>query len=113
METIGAPANTSAGLGFGLLPNSTTFSSTASHDNPSPAILRHTLTRYEVAKIVGMRMEQLQHGAAPCVDIPEGQRVDVRSIALRELREKKMPFLVGRPLPDGREQKISLSEVLL
>jgi len=58
------------------------------------------LTRYEKARILGERAKQLNAGAKPFVEVDE-TIVDGYLIALKELEEKKIPFIVKRPLPNG------------
>lgn len=84
----------------------------AADDAREVKVTRPVLTRYERASIIGRRMEQLQHGARPFVDVDPSQSTDVRSIALRELNERKLPFEVLRKLPDGRCEKWPLNELL-
>lgn len=75
-------------------------------------LTRPVLTRYERASIIGMRMEQLQRGARPFVDIADKAGMDIRNIAVQEFDERKLPFIVVRKLPDGRKEKWRLSELL-
>lgn len=70
--------------------------------DPSKNITRSILSKYECAKIIGMRMEQLARGAKPTVDI-EGLS-SVRDIAVKELKEKKIPFIVSRTLANGKKE---------
>ncbi len=77
----------------------------------STRISRPVLTRYEKASIVGMRMEQLQRGARPFVDVPEGTMISAREIAMDEMTQGKLPFVVVRKLPDGRREHWKLSEL--
>lgn len=58
------------------------------------------LTKYERARILGQRTKQLDSGAQPLVKVPE-HILDNRLIAELELKERKMPFILRRPLPDG------------
>jgi DNA-directed RNA polymerase I, II, and III subunit RPABC2 len=58
------------------------------------------LTLYERTKIIGLRANQLSQGARPFVSIPP-YMTDVREIARLELEQKKLPFIVKRPLPNG------------
>lgn len=75
-------------------------------------ITRPVLTRYERASIIGLRMEQLQRGAKPFIDaLNDGVR-GIRSIALEELEQRRLPFVVVRKLPDGRKEHWSLHELL-
>lgn len=58
------------------------------------------LTKYEKTRILGIRAKQIDNGAKPFVDIPENV-IDGYTIALMELKEKKIPFIIRRPLPNG------------
>ena len=58
------------------------------------------ITRYERAKILGERATQLEAGAKPMVNV-EPNVLDGYLIALKEFEEKKIPFIVKRPLPNG------------
>ena len=73
---------------------------------------RPVLTRYERASIVGMRMEQLQRNAIPFVDVGSMGKPDVRAIAMKELEERKLPFVIVRKLPDGRKEVWPLADLL-
>ena len=53
------------------------------------------MTKYEFTKILGLRSQQICEGALPLVEVPEGM-TDSTEIALLELREKKIPFLIKR-----------------
>jgi len=58
------------------------------------------LTKYERARILGQRAKQIETGARPLVKISENI-VDSYIIAELELREKKIPFIIRRPIPGG------------
>jgi DNA-directed RNA polymerase I, II, and III subunit RPABC2 len=58
------------------------------------------LTKYERARILGQRAKQLETGSKPFIPIPENI-VDCAIIAELELKEKKIPFIIKRPTPDG------------
>jgi DNA-directed RNA polymerase I, II, and III subunit RPABC2 len=65
-------------------------------------ILHKTLpmmTKYEKTRILGQRAKQINDGASPFVKVPEGV-IDGYLIALKELEEKKIPFIIRRPLPN-------------
>ncbi len=57
------------------------------------------LTKYEKTRILGQRAKQINDGATPFVKVPEGV-IDGYLIAIRELEEKKIPFIIRRPLPN-------------
>jgi DNA-directed RNA polymerase subunit K/omega len=58
------------------------------------------LTRYEQAKIVGLRAKQINGGSNPFVDVSP-DIIDGITIALEEFKQKKIPFVIRRPLPNG------------
>lgn len=58
------------------------------------------ITRYERARIIGERAKQLESGALPAIEV-EPTIIDSYVIALKEFEQKKIPFIVKRPLPNG------------
>jgi DNA-directed RNA polymerase I, II, and III subunit RPABC2 len=58
------------------------------------------LTKYEKARVLGQRAKQIETGAKPLVKTPENI-IDSYVIAELELREKKIPFIIKRPIPGG------------
>lgn len=61
------------------------------------------ITRYEKARILGERAKQINEGAKPFVEI-EKSMIDGYLIALQEFKEKKIPFILQRPLPSGNSE---------
>lgn len=58
------------------------------------------LTKYEKARILGQRAKQINEGAKVFVTVPD-KVMDGYVIAEMELREKRIPFIIRRPLPNG------------
>ena len=58
------------------------------------------LTKYERARILGVRAKQINTGATPFVKLSE-EIIDGYVIAEMELKEKKIPFIIKRPMPNG------------
>jgi DNA-directed RNA polymerase I, II, and III subunit RPABC2 len=58
------------------------------------------LTKYEKARVLGQRAKQIETGAKPLVKVPENI-IDGYIIAEFELKEKKIPFIIKRPIPGG------------
>ena len=58
------------------------------------------LTKYERARILGERARQLEAGAKPFLPVESGV-IDSYLIAVAELNQKKIPFIVKRPLLNG------------
>lgn len=73
------------------------------------------MTKYEEAKIIGVRAEQIARGGVPYVDINDvdGARFDPRDVARRELAAGVLPFKVVRMLPDGSREEWSLKDLIL
>lgn len=57
------------------------------------------LTKYEYTRILGVRATQIENGAPTFIDAPE--LVDSYLIAKAELDQKKLPFILKRPIPNG------------
>ena len=57
------------------------------------------MTKYEKARVLGTRALQISMNAPVMVDL-EGES-DPLEIALKELREKKLPLVIRRYMPDG------------
>jgi DNA-directed RNA polymerase subunit K/omega len=57
------------------------------------------MTKYEKTRILGQRAKQINDGATPFVKVPENV-IDGYLIAIKELEEKKIPFIIRRPLPN-------------
>lgn len=61
------------------------------------------ITSYEKTRIIGERAKQLNEGAHPLVEIDKNI-IDGYLIALKEYEEKKIPFIIQRPLPNGTSE---------
>jgi DNA-directed RNA polymerase subunit K/omega len=70
---------------------------------------RPYITKFEKAKIIGVRAEQLAVGAKANIEVPE-YLTDVRKIAENEFYEKKIPFIIRRRLPDGTFEYFRLTD---
>lgn len=68
------------------------------------------LTKYERARIIGQRAKQIETGAKPLVKVPENI-IDSYVIAELELREKKIPFIIKRPIPAGKFEYWNLKDL--
>ena len=56
------------------------------------------LTKYEYTRILGQRAKQIEQGAQPFIKIDENI-IDPYLIAKKELENKKLPFIIKRPMP--------------
>ena len=66
------------------------------------------LTKFERARIVGVRLQQLAYGAKPRIDITGLKNIN--EIVERELIERKIPFIIRRSLPNGISEDWKLEE---
>ena len=68
------------------------------------------MTRYEKARILGERAKQINMGAKPFVEVDDSM-IDGYLIALKELEQKRMPFIIQRPLPNGGSEYWRISDL--
>jgi len=68
------------------------------------------LTKYEKTRILGWRAKQINLGNKPFIDVPDGL-IDGYEIAKLELKEKKIPFIIKRPLPNGSNEFWKVSDL--
>lgn len=68
------------------------------------------LTKYEKARILGQRAKQINSGATPFVKVPENV-IDGYLIAELELAEKRIPFIIRRPLPNGGSEYWNIKDL--
>lgn len=68
------------------------------------------LTKYEKARVLGVRAKQLNNGAIPFIEIKENI-IDGYLIAEKELAEKKIPFIIRRPLPNRTSEYWRLEDL--
>lgn len=68
------------------------------------------LTKYEKARVLGQRAKQIETGSKPFVKVPENI-IDSYVIAELELREKKIPFIIKRPIPGGAFEYWNLKDL--
>lgn len=70
------------------------------------------LTKYEKTRVLGIRAKQINDGAKPYHRVPE-YLIDGYAIAQIELENKKLPFIIKRPLPNGGCEFWKLSDLQL
>lgn len=71
------------------------------------------LTKYEKTRILGVRTKQINEGAPLFVEA-DPNIIDGYIIAEKELMERKIPFIIRRPIPNGGSEywKVSDLEIL-
>jgi len=70
------------------------------------------LTNFERTKIIGLRANQISRGSVPFIVVPK-HITDVRDIARLELEQKRLPYIIKRPLPNGTFEYWRLGDLLL
>jgi DNA-directed RNA polymerase I, II, and III subunit RPABC2 len=80
--------------------------------------IRHSrpfLTKYEFNQIIGLRTTHLSKGAPILLELTEDYKIksnmDLREIALKELLEGKLPYIVKRRMPNGKYEQWKLAEL--
>jgi len=72
------------------------------------------MSKYEFDNIIGLRTMQLSHGAQPFVKIENlkiKSNMELRNIALEELKEGKLPFIIERPLPNNKKEYVRVRDL--
>ena len=70
------------------------------------------LTKYEKTKVLGMRLKQLNGGCNPYISVNE-KIIDNNIIALMELEQKVLPFIIQRPLPNNTFEYWKLQDLTI
>lgn len=70
------------------------------------------LTKYEKTRVLGQRARQINDGAKPYVKVTEYD-IDGYNIAQMELGQKRLPFIIKRPLPNGGSEYWKLADLQL
>jgi len=68
-----------------------------------------TLTRFEKARIMGARALQLSLGAPVFIEIPKNATTSLE-IAMEELKQRVIPIVIRRTLPNGDYQNIPIDQ---
>ena len=71
-------------------------------ENKKHYITRPYLTKYEKTKVLSERAQQISNGSESFLKNPEAYST-VAEIALEELRQGKLPFILRRPISNSYE----------
>lgn len=85
-----------------------TFENVIAEINNKPKKTIPFLTKFEKARIMGVRLQQLAYGAKPRVTI-EGLN-SIQEIVERELIQRKIPFIIRRTLPNNSYEDWRMEE---
>lgn len=95
------------------------YSDIISKYNPENNVTSPIITKYEFAKILGQRMEQLARGAPSLLDIDAmnlGSMVaheKFRHITETEIKQRVLPFMIARSLPNGVIEHWRLCDMII
>jgi DNA-directed RNA polymerase I, II, and III subunit RPABC2 len=70
------------------------------------------LTLFEKTKIIGFRANQIAQGSRALIHVP-AHVTDVLEIARLELEQKRLPYILKRPMPDGTFEYVRLIDLLV
>ena len=64
------------------------------------------MTKYEFDQVIGLRTMHLSKGAPPMIDLPADfhikRNMELREVAITELQQKRLPYIIKRTLPNGK-----------
>ncbi len=80
-----------------------------------PKISKMIMTKYEFDAVISLRTTQISMGAIPFVDVVDEikSNIDLRKVAIQELKENKIPFIIKRPLPNNKYEYIRIRDLNL
>jgi len=77
-------------------------------------ISKPIMTKYEFNQVISLRTNQLALGGQPFINI-EGNDIksnmEFRQIALEEIKQSKLPYIIKRTLPNGKNEYFRLSDL--
>ena len=81
--------------------------------NNKNKISKLIMTKYEFNLVISQRTIQLSLGHEPFVPITEPikSNMDLRLVALEELKQGKIPFCIKRPLPNDKYEFIRVRDL--
>lgn len=85
---------------------------TQAEPTPPQRVTSQYMTKYERARVLGVRAMQISRNAPILVEVDPND-TDPMHIAEKELMERKLPFLIRRYLPDGSHEDWSMDELVI
>ena len=70
------------------------------------------LTKYEITKIIGHRANELSQGGRAYINVPV-HITDLKEIARMELDQRRLPYIVKRPMPNGKYEYWRLTDLMM
>tara|TARA_Y100000389_G_scaffold186685_1_gene207306 strand:- start:4501 stop:4815 length:315 start_codon:yes stop_codon:yes gene_type:complete len=97
-----------------IIDDQSNFNEIVANYNPLNNLSKNIMTKYEKTSIVGVRMEQLAYGAASTLSVEELKKLkNIKDIANEELRQKKIPFMLLRTLPNKSQEYWRISDMII
>ncbi len=80
-----------------------------------PKVSKDIMTKYEFNTVISLRTNQIALGAVPFVDFNSEikSNMDLRKIAIEELRQNKIPYIIKRPLPNNKYEFVRVRDLNL
>ncbi len=91
-----------------LVSNNTTYSTYYSQTKKTKPFL----TKYEKAKLLGVRAQMISNGAIPLVTVPK-HVTSTLEIAELELKQKVLPLFIRRRLPNNETEDWRIKEMVI
>lgn len=89
------------------------ISNTAKHKVPNDQrITRNYMTKYDKAKIIGVRAQQIAMGAIPNITLPDSHHYNPVQIARMEFDQKKTPIIIQRIFHTGKYEEWKMEELI-
>ena len=77
-------------------------------------VSKNIMTKYEFNQLIGLRTMHISRGAPPLVDVGNlhvKSNMDLRAVAIRELMEGKLPYMVKRAMPNNKTEYWAVSDL--
>ena len=74
-------------------------------------VTKKYLTKYEKTKILGLRAQQISTGSPVFTKVPEGM-ISPLDIAEKELKERKIPFILKRSVGNDKYEYWKLEDLV-
>ena len=105
------PSSSSSALPLDVLPIPSSTAPPSLSVPPSERTTTPYLTKYERARILGTRALQISLGAPVLVEL--GGEVDPLEIAMKEMKQRKIPIIVRRYMPDKSYEDWAIDELII
>jgi len=81
-----------------------------------PKVSKLIMTRFEFNTIISLRTSHISLGAMPFIEMKDDNiksNMDLRKIALEELKQNKIPYIIKRPLPNNKYEYVRVKDLNL